>query len=72
MGRYSLVQNVKEIRHNKPKLSEVWYYSCVRWSENVDLNVEGLEDYVMPSAKKAYDFQLQSESSSCEEEQEDI
>ena len=41
-------------------------------SENVDSNVEGLEDYKMPSAEEAYEFQLQSKSSSCEEEQEDI
>ena len=27
-------------------------------SENADLNIEGLEDYEMPSAKKAYEFQL--------------
>ena len=41
-------------------------------SENVDLNIEGLKDYEMPSAEEAYELQLQSESSSCEQEQEDI
>ena len=41
-------------------------------SENADLNIEGLEDYEMPSAEEAYEFQLQSESSSCEKELEDI
>ena len=41
-------------------------------SENADLNIEGLEDYEMPSAEKAYEFQFQRESSSCAGEQEDI
>ena len=27
-------------------------------SENADLNIEGLEDYEMSSAKEAYEFQL--------------
>ena len=41
-------------------------------SENGDLNIEGLEDYAIPSAEEAYEFQLQRESSSCTGEQEDI
>ena len=41
-------------------------------SENADLNIEGLEDYEMSFAEKTYEFQVQSELSSCEEEQEDI
>ena len=41
-------------------------------SENADLSIDGLEDYEMPSAEEEYELQLQSESSSCEEEQEDI
>ena len=42
-------------------------------SENADLNIiEGLEDYKMLPAEEAYEFQLQSVSSSWEEEQEDI
>ena len=41
-------------------------------SENADPNIEGLEDYEMPSAEEAYEFQLQSKSSSCEDEQEDL
>ena len=27
-------------------------------SENVDLNIEGLEDYEMPPAEEAYEFQV--------------
>ena len=27
-------------------------------SENVDLNIEGLEDYEMPPAEEAYQFQV--------------
>ena len=42
------------------------------WSEIADLNIEGLEYYKMPSAEEAYELQLHSESSICEEEQEDI
>ena len=41
-------------------------------NKNPDLNIKVLEDYEMPSTEEAYEFQLQSESSSCEEEQEDI
>ena len=41
-------------------------------SENADLNIDGLGDYEMPSAEEAYEFQLQSKSTSCEEELEDI
>ena len=41
-------------------------------SENADLNIEGLEGYEMSFAEKTYEFQVQSELSSCEEEQEDI
>ena len=41
-------------------------------TENADLNIEGLKDYEMPPAEEAHEFQLQSESSSCEKEQEDI
>lgn len=41
-------------------------------SENVNLNVEGLADYKMPSVEEAYELQLQSELFSCEEEQENI
>ena len=40
--------------------------------ENADLNIEVLKNYEMPSPEEAYEFYLQSESSSCEEEQEDI
>ena len=42
------------------------------WSEIADLNIEGLEYYKIPSAEEAYELQLHSESSICEEEQEDI
>ena len=31
-------------------------------------NIEGPEDYEIPSAEEVCEFQLQSESSSCEEE----
>ena len=41
-------------------------------SENTDLKIEGLEDYKMAYAEEAYEFQVQSESSRYEEEQEDI
>ena len=41
-------------------------------SKNADLNSEELEDYKIPSTEEAYEFQLQSGSSGCEEEQEDI
>ena len=40
-------------------------------SENADLNIEQLEDYEMPSAEEAYEFQLQRKSSCCEEKKED-
>ena len=40
-------------------------------TENANLNIEGLEDYEMPSAEEAYEFQLQSGSSSYKEEQDD-
>ena len=40
-------------------------------SENTVLNIEWLEDYKMSSVEEAYEFQLQSESSNCEEEQKD-
>ena len=36
--------------------------------QNADRNIEGPEDYEIPSAEEAYEFQLQSELSSCEEE----
>ena len=41
-------------------------------SKNADLNIEGLEDYKMLSVEETYEFQLQRESSSNEEEQEEI
>ena len=41
-------------------------------SENADLNIEVLEYCKMPSTEEAYEFQLQSESFSFEEEQEDL
>ena len=71
MGRYSLVQNVKERRHDKPKLQRDITLE-LDGSENAALNIEGLKDYEMPSAVEAYEFYLQNESFSCEEEQEDI
>ena len=36
--------------------------------QNGDRNIEGPEDYEIPSTEEAYEFQLQSESSSFEEE----
>ena len=45
---------------------------ALNWSEIADLNIEGLEYYKIPSAEEAYELQLHSESSICEEEQEDI
>lgn len=41
-------------------------------SENVNLNIERLADYKMPSVEEAYELQLKSELFSCEEEQENI
>ena len=41
-------------------------------SENVNLNIERLADYKMPSVEEAYELKLQSELFSCEEEQENI
>ena len=41
-------------------------------SKNAVLNIEGLEDYKMLSVEETYEFQLQRESSSNEEEQEEI
>ena len=36
--------------------------------QNADRNIEGPEDCEIPSAEEVCEFQLQSESSSCEEE----
>ena len=66
VGWYSLALNVKKKDTVSWSFQKCGITIALHASQNADLNIKVLEDYEMPSAKKAYDFQLQSKSLTCE------